>query len=119
MSSFWPKKSYKVTKKSCQLSLWQDLLGSVDFLLLCAVLIYLNGKIKTCLTRPQKQKNVTYLSKFCFFCFFFLRKRKERNKIRFITAKKAIKMTKVSIGCLGASVASSIMGKPKTMAGRF
>ena len=41
------------------------------------------------------------------------------NKITFMAAKKRARMMRVSTGFLGARVASSIMGKPKTMAGKF
>ena len=44
-------------------------------------------------------------------------KRKLRKRITFITRKKATKTQKVRIGFVMARVASSISGKPKTMAG--
>ena len=40
------------------------------------------------------------------------------NRIRFIIPKNAMKITRVSIGDLGARVARNIMGKPNTMAGK-
>ena len=42
-----------------------------------------------------------------------------RNKIKFIIAKKITKMISVIMGFTGASVAKNIIGKPKTMAGKF
>ena len=42
-----------------------------------------------------------------------------RKRMTFITKKKASRMPKVRYGFCGASVASSISGKPKTMAGKF
>ena len=37
----------------------------------------------------------------------------------FIAAKKTISISSVSTGFTGANVASSIIGKPNTMAGKF
>ena len=54
-----------------------------------------------------------------FLFYFFFLKICARNKITSITRKKANRMPRVSTGFLGARVASSIRGKPKTMAGKF
>ena len=50
--------------------------------------------------------------------FFFL-KILLLKRIIFITVKKITKMMSVRMGFSGASVARNIMGKPKTMAGKF
>ena len=50
---------------------------------------------------------------------FFRRKRKLRNRMTFITTKNTARIISVRTGLTGASVASSISGKPKTMAGKF
>lgn len=42
-----------------------------------------------------------------------------RNRMMFMTMKKAIRIISVRYGLTGARVASSIIGKPKTMAGKF
>jgi hypothetical protein len=44
---------------------------------------------------------------------------KPLNKIIFNTAKKTTKIIRVSIGFFGARVARNIIGKPKTIAGKF
>ena len=51
--------------------------------------------------------------------FFFRRKIKFLKRIRFITRKNPISTSRVTTGFTGARVASSMMGKPKTMAGKF
>ena len=53
------------------------------------------------------------------FGYFLLRKIHERNKSRFIAIKNNTKMIKVKMGLCGAKVANNIIGKPKTMAGKF
>jgi hypothetical protein len=50
--------------------------------------------------------------------YFFFLKIKERKRIIFSARKNTAKMIKVKTGFLGASVARSIMGNPKTIAGR-
>ena len=50
---------------------------------------------------------------------FKFRKMKRRKRITFITMKNTARIRSVSTGSFGARAASSIMGKPKTMAGRF
>ena len=52
-------------------------------------------------------------------CYFFLPKSLLRNSTTFSTAKATVTIPSVSTGALGAKVASSIMGKPSTMAGKF
>ena len=52
------------------------------------------------------------------FTAFFLNM-KLRNRRIFIARKKTTRMIKVSIGLVGAILARSIIGKPKTMAGKF
>ena len=54
-----------------------------------------------------------------FIIYFLFLKIKLRNRITFITRKNPSRMIQVSTGCLGARVASSIRGKPNTMAGKF
>ena len=51
--------------------------------------------------------------------YFFFLKILLRKRITFITRKNATRIASVSPGCLGAMVASSISGKPKTMAGCY
>jgi hypothetical protein len=41
------------------------------------------------------------------------------KRITFITIKNKTRIIKVKAGFTGANVAKSIMGKPKTMAGKF
>ena len=65
------------------------------------------------------QLAVTNLVTAIFAYFAFFAKILLLKRIRFITAKKSTMITKVSMGFTGARVASSIMGKPKTMAGKF
>ena len=56
---------------------------------------------------------------FCYLFLLFLLKIRLRNSITFIAAKKTISISSVSTGFTGANVASSIIGKPNTMAGKF
>lgn len=60
-------------------------------------------------------------SDFCRVFLLYLQREKSllRNRIRFITPKNTVRMTSVRTGFTGASVARSIRGKPKTMAGKF
>ena len=51
--------------------------------------------------------------------YFFRLKICARNRITSMTHRKADRMPRVSRGALGARLASSISGKPKTMAGKF
>ena len=62
---------------------------------------------------------VLLLCNYTFVLFFFLLKINERKSNMFITAKNATRITSVSTGFTGASVASSIIGKPNTIAGKF
>ena len=52
-------------------------------------------------------------------CYFFFLKMQLRNSRMLITTRKAATMMRVRPGRVGAMVASSRMGKPKTMAGKF
>ena len=65
-----------------------------------------------CFTSPQAMQRSSV--------YFFLRRKICLRKSRICrAARKSTKMISVRYGLLGASVARSIMGKPRTMAGRF